>query len=144
MTCYAPLLAREGHWQWKPDLIWFDNDGVYGTPSYYVQRIFARNRGDHAAAAKSDDPRIKLAASVTEDGSELILKAVNISGEDIETEIETDEVYASCEVTELKAEPEDENSMAEPHRVFPSVRPCGPCGRHRIAAYSVNIFRFKK
>ena len=144
MTCYAPLLAREGHWQWKPDLIWFDNDGVYGTPSYYVQQIFARNRGDHAAAAKSDVPRIKLAASVTEDGSELILKAVNISGEDIETEIETDEVYASCEVTELRAEPEDENSMAEPHKVFPSVRSCGPGGRHRIAAYSVNIFRFKK
>ena len=68
-------------------------------------------------------------------------KAVNISGEDIETEIETDEVYASCEVTELKAEPEDENSMAEPHKVFPSVRSCGRC---RIAAYSVNIFRFKK
>jgi hypothetical protein len=33
-------------WQWTPDLIWCDNLGVYGTPSYYVQQLFCLNRGD--------------------------------------------------------------------------------------------------
>ncbi|MGD0519304.1 MAG: alpha-L-arabinofuranosidase C-terminal domain-containing protein, partial [Thermoguttaceae bacterium] len=46
MSCYACLLAHTDAWQWIPDLIWFDNLNVYGTPSYYVQQMFSRNRGD--------------------------------------------------------------------------------------------------
>jgi alpha-L-arabinofuranosidase len=46
MSCYAPLFAHADAWQWVPDLIWFDNLNAYGTPSYYVQQMFGRNRGD--------------------------------------------------------------------------------------------------
>jgi len=46
MVSYAPLLARMGHAQWRPDLIWFDNSGVLLTPNYHVQALFARNRPD--------------------------------------------------------------------------------------------------
>lgn len=45
MSCYAPLFGRTGHAQWQPDLIWFDNDSVYGTPSYYVQKLFSNHTG---------------------------------------------------------------------------------------------------
>ena len=31
---------------WSPDAIWFDNTSSYGTPSYYVQRLFGQNAGD--------------------------------------------------------------------------------------------------
>lgn len=144
MTCYAPLLARKDHWQWMPDLIIFDSGGVYGTPSYYVQKLFSENRGDTAVAAESDDGCVKLTASTVGDGEELIVKAVNISGEERETEIETAAEYASCEVTRLCAAPEDENSMAEPRKVYPFVSSCAPGGRYRLPAYSVNIFRLKK
>ncbi len=44
MSSYAPLLARSDAYQWAPNLIWFDNTRVFGTPSYYVQRMFSRNR----------------------------------------------------------------------------------------------------
>ena len=46
MAAYAPLLANADAWQWTPNLIWCDNLRVYGTPSYYVQQLFSRNRGD--------------------------------------------------------------------------------------------------
>jgi alpha-L-arabinofuranosidase len=46
MASYAPLLANTAYVNWSPDLIWFDNHRSYGTPSYWVQRLFSTNRGD--------------------------------------------------------------------------------------------------
>ena len=46
MASYAPLFGHEEGWQWRPNLIWCDNLRAYGTPSYYVQQLFSRNRGD--------------------------------------------------------------------------------------------------
>ncbi|GAA2859308.1 hypothetical protein GCM10010517_17840 [Streptosporangium fragile] len=46
LASYAPLLANVDYVDWSPDLIWFDNDQLYGSPSYHVQRMFSRNVGD--------------------------------------------------------------------------------------------------
>lgn len=46
MASYAPLFNRMGWSQWVPDLIWFNDKQVYGTPSYYVQKMFSTNRAD--------------------------------------------------------------------------------------------------
>ncbi|SEH02826.1 Alpha-L-arabinofuranosidase [Nonomuraea solani] len=46
LTSYAPLLANVDYVDWAPDLIWFDNDQAYGSPSYHVQRLFSTNVGD--------------------------------------------------------------------------------------------------
>ncbi|WP_336213760.1 alpha-L-arabinofuranosidase C-terminal domain-containing protein [Nonomuraea sp. LPB2021202275-12-8] len=46
LASYAPLLANVDYVDWTPDLIWFDNDEAYGSPSYHVQRLFSRNVGD--------------------------------------------------------------------------------------------------
>lgn len=47
MSSYAPLFAHVNNVVWNPDLIYFDNNRVYGTPSYYVQQLFSMNRPDH-------------------------------------------------------------------------------------------------
>ncbi|WP_285475380.1 alpha-L-arabinofuranosidase C-terminal domain-containing protein [Actinoplanes sp. NBRC 101535] len=47
MASYAPLLARAGHTQWTPDLIYFTADEVRPSASYYVQQAFAAERGRH-------------------------------------------------------------------------------------------------
>lgn len=44
MASYAPLFAKIGYTQWTPDLIWFDNEKSYGSPSYYVQQMYGANR----------------------------------------------------------------------------------------------------
>jgi len=46
MASYAPLFANLNNKNWNPDLIYFNNSQVYGTPSYYVQQMFSVNRGD--------------------------------------------------------------------------------------------------
>jgi alpha-L-arabinofuranosidase len=43
MASYAPLLAKEGATQWEPDMIRFNNETVFATPSYYVQQLFSHN-----------------------------------------------------------------------------------------------------
>ena len=46
MASYAPLFANLNNENWNPDLIYFNNNQVYGAPSYYVQEMFSQNRGD--------------------------------------------------------------------------------------------------
>lgn len=46
MASYAPLFANVNGKQWNPDLIYFDGWRVCPTPSYHVQKLFSRNRGD--------------------------------------------------------------------------------------------------
>jgi alpha-N-arabinofuranosidase len=83
MASYAPLFAHVDGWQWTPDLIWVDNLRTLLTPSYQVQKLFARNRGDRVLpvkldAANADESRRFYASSVYEDASgAVILKLVN-------------------------------------------------------------------
>ncbi|MFI7706103.1 alpha-L-arabinofuranosidase C-terminal domain-containing protein [Nonomuraea sp. NPDC049480] len=45
LASYAPLLARVGHAQWVPDLIYFTATEVLPSASYHVQRMFSQERG---------------------------------------------------------------------------------------------------
>jgi len=58
MASYAPLFANLNHKRWNPDLIYFDNYRVYGTPSYYVQKMFSENRGDYVLPVEIESPEI--------------------------------------------------------------------------------------
>jgi len=73
MSSYAPLFAKAGASQWAPDLIWFDNTRVYGTPSYYVQELFSRNRPDVVLPVSVEGAAVSLpplpAASVATYGA---------------------------------------------------------------------------
>ena len=46
MSSYAPLLAKEGHTSWNPDLIYFNNTELKPTCNYFVHRAFGQNAGD--------------------------------------------------------------------------------------------------
>lgn len=47
MATYAPLFAHVEGWQWRPDLIWYDNLQLVKTPNYYVQQLFSNFKGTH-------------------------------------------------------------------------------------------------
>jgi hypothetical protein len=53
LASYAPLLANIDHVQWKPDMIWFDNDESWGSTSYQVQKLFMNNVGDRVVPSRS-------------------------------------------------------------------------------------------
>ena len=78
MTSYAPLFGHVDGWQWTPNLIWCDNLRIYGTPNYYVQQLFSRNRGDRILSTVVLGPKRFYASAVRDDkASEVILKIVN-------------------------------------------------------------------
>ncbi len=85
MCSYAPLFAHVDAWQWRPDLIWFDNLGVVATPNYYVQKLFSNNKGtDVVAITENEKPvagkdSLYSSAVIDKQKSELIIKIVNIA-----------------------------------------------------------------
>jgi alpha-L-arabinofuranosidase len=52
MASYAPLLARVGATQWIPDLVYFDDERVFRSYNFHVQRMFAHHRGDIVCPAR--------------------------------------------------------------------------------------------
>ncbi len=84
MASYAPLLAHVDAWQWAPDLIWFDNLRAYGTPSYYVQQLYARNRGSKVVPILQNGKALTgqdsvYASAVVDNNGDVIVKLVNTS-----------------------------------------------------------------
>jgi alpha-L-arabinofuranosidase len=59
MASYAPLLVNLNHRAWNPDLINFDSSKWYGLPSYYVQQLFANNRGDVYLPTAVQSPEVE-------------------------------------------------------------------------------------
>lgn len=59
MSSYAPLFAHVGYKAWNPDAIMFDASRSYGTPSYYVQKMFSANRADVVLPVDVELPAMK-------------------------------------------------------------------------------------
>ncbi|MCM1164303.1 MAG: carbohydrate binding domain-containing protein [Muribaculaceae bacterium] len=89
MATYAPLLAHVEGWQWRPDMIWFDNLTAVPTASYYVQQLYATNRGSRVlpltmkgqpVAGLQDQQGLYATAALDENGN-CIIKLANTSDE---------------------------------------------------------------
>ena len=86
MTSYAPLLAKEGHTQWNPDLIYFNNTEVHPTVNYTVQKLFGNNSGtlyldnELKVDDRREDVKLRVASSVVKDEKtgDMIIKLVNL------------------------------------------------------------------
>ncbi|MDE5906208.1 MAG: alpha-L-arabinofuranosidase, partial [Alistipes sp.] len=88
MATYAPLLAHAEGWQWRPDLVWFDNLRVMRSCSYHVQRLYATNKGTHVlpltmdgrpVAGKEGQHELYATAAKDTGKGEYIVKVVNLS-----------------------------------------------------------------
>jgi alpha-L-arabinofuranosidase len=56
MATYAPLFAHVDGWQWRPDMIWYDNLRMFKSVSYYVQQMYAMNKGTNVLSLTAADP----------------------------------------------------------------------------------------
>ena len=88
MATYAPLFAHVEGWQWRPDMIWFDNLNSVRTTSYYVQQLFAQNKGTNVLPLTMNKKNVTGAegqnglfasAVYDKDKNELIVKVANTS-----------------------------------------------------------------
>jgi alpha-N-arabinofuranosidase len=156
MTCYAPLFGHEDAWQWRPDMIWFDNLNVYGSANYYVQKLFSLNPGTNLLNVRLkdvpnlDDTKKALSVSSTLDkkAGEVIIKAVNVTDKGLPANIElqgVDKAGPQAKAIVLAGKTlEEENSLHEPKKIYPaekSVSVNGPSFSYEFQPYSLTILR---
>jgi alpha-N-arabinofuranosidase len=149
MASYAPLMAHADAWQWKPDEIWFDNLHSYGTPDYYVQKVFANNTGTRIVPVSPQaDGGLYTSASLDERSHEYILKVINYATTSRQAEIRLNGIRPSgiARVTTLtSADLSAENSFEYPSAVSPESSTMDVTSAVipvQLRPYSVNIYRF--
>ena len=141
MTAYAPLLAHVDGWQWRPDLIWFDNTRMFRSVSYYVQQMYATNKGTNVLQLTTTDPldakgkkTIPVAGQRGMDGlfassvyeastGEVIIKVINTSGQSQNITINLlgmkGKKTAQTLTLQHKGSMDDENTLDEPNKIVP-------------------------
>lgn len=148
MTSYAPLLAKEKHTQWSPDLIYFNNREVKPTTGYCVQKLYGQNAGSHYIPSQiildNQDNRVKLriGSSIVRDSKtgDVIVKLVNLLPVSVETEIQLPgigSVQPSAVRTVLAGAPE-----STPLPVTDTIE-VGVNFKQQLPAYSFTVIRLK-
>jgi len=156
MASYAPLFANVDGWQWTPDMIWVDNLHVYGTPNYYVQKLFSLNKGTNVVPLLQNGKPLagqdSLYASATIDKNthELIVKVINVSGKTQTRDIQVTglkKLNPEGKLTVLTAgELSDVNSFSQPEKVAPSEQTIKLKGKTislSLTPYSFTLIRVK-
>lgn len=84
MATYAPLFAHVEGWQWRPDLIWYDNLNSVRTVSWHVQQLYGQYRGKNTlqltmngANVTGADGQNGLFASAVLDADKVYVKVIN-------------------------------------------------------------------
>lgn len=129
MASYAPLFAHTEAWQWTPNLIWFDNLNSYGTPNYYVQKLFSANRGTRILpvllnnSPKNNQQNLYASAALDERAGEVILKVVNTAASPKAVVIDLAGAKNANQKGKVfvlsSADLKAENSLQEPTKVAP-------------------------
>lgn len=148
LASYAPLLARRGHTQWSPDMIYFTGTEVFTTINYHVQQLFSLNSGDTylPTAVNAPAPGRFAASSVRDSRSgDLILKLVN--GDDSARSLHIDlagakNLPSTASKTVLAAA--DANTIdAQSVRPQTAPMPVAPAFDYEAPANSLTVIRIK-
>ena len=130
MSSYAPTFAHVEGWQWRPDLIWFDNLRVMRSCSWWVQKLYADNRGDRALPLTLGGKPVVNAGdlnatcAVDDATGDLIIKIANLSPYSQVVTFELPGGLTGAERTTLHSDnPMEENTLDEPERIVPVTEP---------------------
>lgn len=132
MATYAPLFAHVEGWQWRPDMIWYDNLQSVGSCSYYVQKLYSVYKGTHLLSLKmngkdvaGDDDQNDLFASAVWDKKNgcYYIKIANVGTEQQSVSIQLRGLkkgnYKATGLTLQSDDREAENTLDNPEMVVP-------------------------
>ena len=131
MATYAPLFAHVDGWQWRPDMIWYDNTRMFKTVSYYVQQMYACNKGTNvlpltmngkAVAGQEGQDGLFASAVVDKKKGEVIVKVANTSDKTQEVTLNLNGLKGSrsASLTTLQCDNMDaENTLDNPNKIRP-------------------------
>ena len=136
MATYAPLFAHVEGWQWRPDAIWFDNLRSFKSVSYYVQQLYAMNKGTNVLSLTMNGKPVAgqagqdglFASSVFDKATgEVIVKVVNTSDTPQPLSIQLNGmkgVHTAQIITLSHDGMDDENSLDNPEKIIPVEGTC--------------------
>ncbi len=167
LSSYAPLLAKENHTQWRPDLIYFNNLEVKPTTDYETMRLFGENSGSQyfanqllidtdnqlskPADSQSDKSTLyekakaRVGASIVKDekSGDIIVKLVNLLPVATEMEVDLKSLFPADKGelqtvrTVMSGEPASEKASVKTDRVAVE----SPFFKLPLAPYSLTILR---
>ena len=150
MTSYAPLLAKEGHTQWNPDLIYFNNTEVKPTVGYYAQQMYGQNVGSEYIASSvtldntQDAVEKRIGVSVVRDGKtgDMIVKLVNLLPVAVNAQVELPSLEGmdtTAVKTVLAGKPTDKQT-----RPVSGTMEVSEKFGYELPAYSFTVIRINK
>ena len=180
MSCYAPLFVNVNQatattkraWQWDSDLIGYDALTSYGSPSYYVQKMFSDYLGDEIVpvtganipthtrpltrrdsvegTTQKPTPALFYAATKNQQTGTVYLKIVNPTGNKLPIDINLQgmtKVAPSATMVVLKsAKPEDTNTISNPRNIVPittTLKRLAPRFSRTLDPYSVTVLQLQ-
>lgn len=146
MSSYAPLLAKEGHTQWNPDLIYFNNQEVKPTVGYYTQLLYGQHTGDSYLPSenRTDNPRAdvnkRIASSVVRDSrtGDIIVKLVNLLPVAVNTQVNLPAGIDGKTATLYMLSGKPDDKQAKPTE---STLEVNNAFAYQMPAYSLNVIR---
>ena len=180
MSCYAPLFVNVNTatatapkaWQWDSDLIGYDALNSYGSPSYYVQKLFGNLLGDKVVPitasniptqpkplSKKDStdgvkatqvPTVFYSATMDETTGTVYLKLVNTTGRKQLVNINLNgvgKVLAEATISVIKgSKPEDTNTITAPEKIVPvsaKIKGIAAKFKRTLDPYSVSVLQLQ-
>ena len=131
MATYAPLFAHVEGWQWRPDLIWYDNLRSMRTVSWHVQQLYGEYKGENVLKLTMEGKAVTgaegqngLFASAVKDGDLVYVKVANTSEEDRNLALNFNEESGLKAVKRIVLKNDDlyqENTLNDPDAIVPVV-----------------------
>jgi len=180
MSCYAPLFVNVNTatatapkaWQWDSDLIGYNGLSSYGSPSYYVQKLFSQYLGNKIVPVTGENipiqqrpmsrkdsaeknttkpvPTIFYSASKDTKTGTIYLKLVNTTGKAQPVLINLKgmtNVSDNAAVIVIKGDkPEDTNNITYPEKIIPVsavINGIKQNFEHMLPPYSVSILQLQ-
>jgi alpha-N-arabinofuranosidase len=180
MSCYAPLFVNVNKatatapkaWQWDSDLIGYDALNSYGSPSYYVQKLFSQYLGNKIVPVTAENipmrdrpktrrdsaenitpkpvPSLFYAATKDNKTGMVYLKLVNTTGTEQPVHINLKGINSIADkakqITIKGDKPEDTNSITDREKIIPStveIKGIKQDFEHTLPPYSVCILQLQ-
>jgi alpha-L-arabinofuranosidase len=181
MSCYAPLFVNINTatatapkaWQWDSDLIGYNALNSFGSPAYYVQKLFSHYLGNKIVSATAENiptqprpltrrdsaqgittaplvPTVFYSATMNESSGAIYLKLVNTTDKKQPVQINLNgisKVSANATLVVIKSnKPEDTNTINDPEKIIPvtsKIKGVTPVFKRTLDPYSVSIFELQ-
>lgn len=153
LASYAPMLAKIGHTQWNPDMIYFNNTTICPSVNYYVQQLFSLNQGDEYFSniiSWGDATKNELASSCVRDAKtgDIIIKLVNTDSVPALAKVNLSDfkyINSNASCTVLSGNPKDENTFKNIENIIPKTTAftAGRLFIYNTPAYSLTVIRIK-